>query len=124
MKIPLAHIGEVRRWRVVHLFTLTALLGLCGCAVHPARMPWQFYNDTALTRKVNQAIKDSHVNAANMHVSTFDYTVRLAGSVNTPADKEQAVTAARRVSGVREVLDYIQVAAQPPPAQAMPGNSQ
>jgi len=105
------------RQRAAHFACLAALIGLTGCVGCPTRGPIQYTSDTLTTHRVHAALKEKypHVQPA-IYVKTFDHVVSLSGAVNSPEEKEQVVAAAQRVSGVRAVLDYIQIK-KPAPEQ-------
>ena len=80
-------------------------------------------DDTTITTRVKTAmLNDPGVGGLRIDVDTFKGVVTLSGRVKSQAEKEQAVTLARRVSGVAEVKDALQVipegqSANPPQGQ-------
>jgi osmotically-inducible protein OsmY len=67
-------------------------------------------DDTTITTRVKTAmLNDPAVGGLRIDVDTFKGVVTLSGRVKSAAEKQQAVTLARRVSGVTEVKDSLQV---------------
>jgi hyperosmotically inducible protein len=58
---------------------------------------------------------DDTVKAYQFDVDTADRVVTLSGTVETPAEKEQALLIARQTEGVREVVDRITIGPAPTP---------
>jgi osmotically-inducible protein OsmY len=68
-------------------------------------------DDTTITTRVRTAIlNDPQVGARAIDVATQGGIVTLTGSVVNQAERQQAVALARRVDGVAEVRDALQVA--------------
>lgn len=90
-------------------------LGLAGCA-GPAGSPTQrsageFTDDAAITAKVKSAIATDvgARTAAAVNVDTYRGTVQLTGFVDDKTTAQRAETAAKKVSGVREVKNSIRL---------------
>ncbi len=84
---------------------LTAML--VSCAPWPTEGPIQYMTDKELNHKVKKAVQTAVPSEfPNLKISTFDSYVRFAGRFNTEDKRKAAVEAARRVAGVRDVLDY------------------
>ena len=67
-------------------------------------------DDTTITTRVKSAmLNDPSVGGLRIDVDTFKGAVTLSGRVKSQIEKEQAMTLARRVSGVTEVKDNLQV---------------
>ena len=67
-------------------------------------------DDTTTTTRVKTALlNDKAVGGLSIDVDTFKGVVTLSGRVKSQAEKNQAVTLARRVDGVTEVKDALQV---------------
>jgi osmotically-inducible protein OsmY len=68
--------------------------------------------DIGITTKVKSLLDSdrSVTNAALIQVTTENKVVTLAGAVDTPATKKHAVTVARTVEGVKNVVDNLTVA--------------
>jgi osmotically-inducible protein OsmY len=67
-------------------------------------------DDTTITTRVKTAmLNDPAVGGLRIDVDTFKGAVTLSGAVKNQAEKEQAITLARRVSGVTEVKDNLQI---------------
>jgi len=84
---------------------LTApLLSACGKTVG------ETIDDTTITTRVKTAmLNDPAVGGLRIDVDTFKGAVTLSGSVKSQAEKEQAIALARRVTGVTEVKDNLQI---------------
>ena len=54
-------------------------------------------------------LNDPAVGGLSINVDTFKGVVTLSGRVKTPAERTQALTLARRTTGVVEVKDALQV---------------
>jgi len=77
-------------------------------------------SDELLATAVHDSLShDKRVNAMQLHVSAQQGVVQLTGTVAREADRDAAETIARRVAGVRDVRNQIQVEASP----ATPGTS-
>jgi osmotically-inducible protein OsmY len=67
-------------------------------------------DDTTITTRVKTAmLNDPAVGGLRIDVDTFKGAVTLSGRVKTQAEKQKAIELARRVSGVTEVKDAMQV---------------
>lgn len=67
-------------------------------------------DDTTITTRVKTAmLNDPAVGGLRIDVDTFKGVVTLSGRVKSQAEKDQAVTLARRTQGVVEVKDALQV---------------
>jgi osmotically-inducible protein OsmY len=69
-----------------------------------------FLSDAALTTKIKSKMSlDDHVEARNVHVSTASGVVTLTGTVRSRAERARAVELARDTTGVKSVIDHLQV---------------
>jgi hyperosmotically inducible periplasmic protein len=84
---------------------LTApLLSACGKTVG------QTIDDTTITTRVKTSmLNDPAVGGLRIDVDTFKGAVTLSGRVKNQAEKDQAIALTRRVSGVTEVKDNLQI---------------
>ena len=83
---------------------LVALTVACGKTVG------ETIDDTTTTTRVKTALlNDKAVGGLSIDVDTFKGVVTLSGRVKSQAEKAQAITLARRVDGVTEVKDALQV---------------
>ncbi len=101
------------------LVLLVPLTDACGKTVGEA------IDDTTITTRVKTAmLNDPLVGGLGIDVDTFKGVVTLSGRVKSAEERQQAVTLARRVSGVAEVKDALQVVPEgqqaPAPAQTAP----
>lgn len=93
---------------------LTTLLAAAGVAMTLACAQ----SDAGITTAVKSRLAaDDTVKAYQLDVDTRDRVVTLSGTVETSAEKDQALMLARQTEGVREVVDQITVS----PAAATSG---
>ena len=70
----------------------------------------QTIDDATITTRVKSAmLNDPAVGGTRIDVDTFKGVVTLSGRVKSQAEKDQAIALARRVNGVTEVKDALQV---------------
>ena len=80
-------------------------------SAEPTRGPAQTVADAAITAKVKTALgNDDLVKARNINVDTLRGEVTLNGTVNSAAEKERAISLAKRVDGVANVKDNLRTA--------------
>jgi osmotically-inducible protein OsmY len=97
-------------------------LGLSGCANHMQtkpvgntgeaghRGPVQTVSDATINTRVKATLAaDELVKARNINVDTLRGVVTLNGTVNSAAEKSQAIALARKVEGVADVKDNLKV---------------
>lgn len=83
------------------------LLTACGKTVG------ETIDDATITTRVKAALlNDPDVAGLRIDVDTFKGVVTLSGSVRTAAERDRAVTIARRVSGVSDVKSTLQIQPQ------------
>ena len=69
-------------------------------------------DDSAITSQVKTAIAaDPNLKSQQISVETKNHTVRLAGNVETSAQRDRAKEIATGVTGVRGVVDELKVKA-------------
>jgi hyperosmotically inducible protein len=67
-------------------------------------------DDATITTRVKTAmLNDPAVGGLRIDVDTFKGTVTLSGRVKSQGEKDQAVLLARRINGVVEVKDALQI---------------
>jgi osmotically-inducible protein OsmY len=92
-----------RSWTLALLLALPLTVA-CGKTVTEA------IDDTTITTRVKTAmLNDPSVGGLRIDVDTFKSVVTLTGRVKSQAEHDQAVALARRVNGVSEVKDSLQV---------------
>lgn len=94
------------------LSALVLGFGIAACESTPtSRSTGQFVDDATLTAKVKTEIaRDEGVGqAAQINVDSYRGVVSLAGFVDSKEQARAAVEAARKVEGVREVRNNLQV---------------
>lgn len=90
-----------------------ALVGLAACASDSSgrRSTGEFTDDAATTAKVKTAIATDAgaKTAAAVNVETFKGVVQLTGFVDSEDQATRAVSAAKKVQGVRSVRNDIRI---------------
>ncbi len=91
-----------------------AALAMSGCATQPSEKKetaGQYIDDATVTAKVKTAIaSDVGVKAAaNVNVDTYRGVVQLSGFADSEDQASKAVSAAKKVTGVRSVKNDIRV---------------
>ena len=67
-------------------------------------------DDTTITTRVKTAmLNDPAVGGLRVDVDTFKGVVTLSGRVKTQAEKDQAIALAKKIDGVVEVKDALQI---------------
>ena len=67
-------------------------------------------DDTTITTRVKTAmLNDPTVGGLRIDVDTFKGVVTLSGRVKSQAEKDQAIALARKIDGVTDVKDALQV---------------
>jgi len=102
--------------KLAHTLALGVALALGACATSNApqeqkETTGQYVDDATVTAKVKTAIaSDVGVKAAaNVNVETYRGVVQLSGFADSETQASQAVTAAKKVGGVRSVRNDIRV---------------
>jgi len=89
---------------IVALALLVPLTAACGKTVG------ETIDDTSITTRVKTAmLNDPAVGGLRIDVDTFKGVVTLSGRVKNAAERDQAISLARRTSGVLQVKDALQV---------------
>ena len=89
---------------VLALALLLPLTAACGKTVG------ETIDDTTITTRVKTAmLNDPAVGGLRIDVDTFKGVVTLSGRVKNDSEKAQALSLARRTTGVVEVKDALQV---------------
>ena len=84
---------------------------LAAAGEAPQRGPVQTASDATITAKVKAKLAaDDLVKARNINVDTLRGVVQLNGTVNSVAEKAQALALARNTDGVIEVKDNLKLA--------------
>jgi len=85
-------------------FLLAVTVAGCG------RTIGETIDDTTITTRVKTAmLNDPAVGGLRIDVDTFKGVVTLSGRVKSQAERDQAIALARRVGGVAEVKDALQI---------------
>jgi osmotically-inducible protein OsmY len=83
---------------------------LAGCLVYVQPGPaFSAASDPWITAKTKIALATAGVKPMDINVDTVDGVVTLHGTVNTPEEKARAAEEARKITGVREVRNVLQV---------------
>jgi hypothetical protein len=92
------------RASLLAILLVVPLITACGKTVTEA------IDDTTITTRVKTAmLNDPAVGGLRIDVDTFRSVVTLSGRVKSQAEHDQAVGLARRVNGVSEVKDALQI---------------
>jgi osmotically-inducible protein OsmY len=97
---------QLNRFKALALAVVLAapLTAACGKTVG------ETIDDTTTTTRVKTALlNDQQVGGLSIDVDTFKGVVTLPGRVRSPEEKAQAIALTRRVEGVAEVKDALQV---------------
>lgn len=80
---------------------------MAGCAGGPQQASTgEYVDDTVLATRVKSALlRDPEVSGLDLQVETFKGRVQLSGFVDNEAQAQRAEAIARRVEGVREVVN-------------------
>jgi len=93
-------------WKRSLLATILAVPLLAGCG----KTIGETIDDTTITTRVKTAmLNDPAVGGLGIDVDTYKGVVTLSGRVKSQAEHEQALAVARRIDGVTEVKDALQV---------------
>src|SRR5436190_12734614 len=93
-------------WKRSLLATILAVPLVAGCG----KTVGETIDDTTITTRVKTAmLNDPAVGGLRIDVDTFRGAVTLSGRVKSQMEKEQAIAIARRVSGVTQVKDALQI---------------
>lgn len=99
----MSHLGSFKTVALA-LILATPLTVACGKTVG------ETIDDATTTTRVKTALlNDPAVGGLRIDVDTFKGVVTLSGRVKSDAEKAQAITLARRIDGVTEVKDALQV---------------
>ena len=98
------------------LGVVSIALALVGCHTMTGRTAGRYIDDQTLTTEVKtKLVADRLANLTRVNVTTQNGVVYLTGSVDTPDRAQRAAELANSVSGVRQVVNQIQVASTTPP---------
>jgi osmotically-inducible protein OsmY len=93
-------------WTTTVLAAILAAPLLAGCG----KTIGETIDDTTITTRVKTAmLNDPAVGGLSIDVDTYKGAVTLSGRVKSQAEHDQAVALARKVDGVTEVKDALQV---------------
>lgn len=85
---------------------LVLVLLLSGCAAKNSATR----DDASISTRVKIALlSDPQVGALRLDAKTFQGVVTLSGSVRSQADVDQAIAAARKIRGVRDVKSELRI---------------
>src|SRR6476469_520981 len=108
---------ELSCWKSLPLAVLLAVPMIAACG----KTITETIDDTTITTRVKTAmLNDPAVGGLRIDVDTFRGAVTLSGRVKSDAERQQAITLARRVTGVTQVKDNLQVIPENSNAPATP----
>jgi osmotically-inducible protein OsmY len=83
---------------------------LAGCTALTGETAGQSIDDTVLTSEVKAKLGDEKlINTTRISVKTERGVVYLTGAVGTSEERDKAVSIAKNVKGVREVVDHLAI---------------
>jgi len=83
---------------------------LAGCTTLTGETAGQSIDDTVLTSEIKARLGDEKlINTTRISVKTERGVVYLTGAVGTSAERNKAISIAKNVKGVREVVDHLEV---------------
>lgn len=93
-------------WKMTLLATILAAPLAAGCG----KTIGETIDDTTITTRVKTAmLNDPAVGGLSIDVDTYKGVVTLSGRVKSQGERDQALSLARRVDGVTEVKDALQL---------------
>jgi osmotically-inducible protein OsmY len=98
--------SKLSYWKtwVLAIVLMAPLTAACGKTVG------ETIDDTTITTRVKTAmLNDPAVGGMRIDVDTFKGVVTLSGRVKTQAEKDQAIGLARKIDGVVQVKDALQI---------------
>jgi len=98
--------------------------------VGPPRVTWDATKDAWITARIrSELMLDPDIRSGNYTIDTENGSVYLIGSARSQAELERATRIARYITGVKQVVSYVElrpgtpIAAQPMPSAAISGSS-
>jgi osmotically-inducible protein OsmY len=99
--------SKLSYWKSL-LLAIVLIAPLAGAAC--GKTVGETIDDTTITTRVKTAmLNDPTVGGLRIDVDTFKGVVTLSGRVKTQAEKDQAIALARKIDGVVDVKDALQV---------------
>jgi osmotically-inducible protein OsmY len=93
-------------WKMTLLAAIVTLPLAAGCG----KTIGETIDDTTITTRVKTSmLNDPAVSGTGIDVDTFKGVVTLSGRVKSQAEHDQALALARKVDGVTEVKDALQI---------------
>src|SRR5262245_20713855 len=93
-------------WKMAILAAVVAMPLVAGCG----KTVGETIDDTTITTRVKTSmLNDPAVGGLGIDVDTFKGVVTLSGRVKSESERQQAVALARKVDGVSDVKDALQV---------------
>jgi osmotically-inducible protein OsmY len=93
-------------WKMTLLATILVAPFVTGCG----KTIGETIDDTTITTRVKTSmLNDPAVGGLSIDVDTYKGVVTLSGRVKSQAEHDQALSLARRVDGVTQVKDALQV---------------
>jgi osmotically-inducible protein OsmY len=91
---------------ILLVFTVIAPMFLTACG----KTVGETIDDATITTRVKTALlNDPDVGGLRIDVDTFKGVVTLSGAVKSEAERDKAITLARRISGVTDVKSTLQI---------------
>lgn len=101
--------GE-RKYSGILVLVVLVQFFLAGCTSLTGETAGQSIDDTVLTSEVKAKLgNEKLINTTRISVKTERGVVYLTGAVGTSEERNKAVSIAKNVTGVREVVDHLEV---------------
>lgn len=106
------------------ILLVALMLALPLSVMNCAKTITETLDDTTITTRVKTSLlNDPNVGGLRIDVDTFKSVVTLTGRVRSADEREQAIALARRVQGVSEVKDSLEVVAADATAPVSPATA-
>jgi osmotically-inducible protein OsmY len=93
-------------WKMTLLAAMVAMPLVAGCG----KTIGETIDDTTITTRVKTSmLNDPAVSGTGIDVDTYKGVVTLSGRVKSQAEHDQALALARKVDGVTDVKDALQI---------------
>jgi osmotically-inducible protein OsmY len=93
-------------WKMTFLAAMVAMPLVAGCG----KTIGETIDDTTITTRVKTSmLNDPGIGGASIDVDTYKGVVTLSGRVKSQAEHDQALALARKVDGVTDVKDALQI---------------
>jgi osmotically-inducible protein OsmY len=103
-------LNQLKTFLVILCVATTGTALVTGCySGRPHETLTQDREDRVITSRVEGALQGTDYKFPDVKVETIDRSVRLTGSVDTPAHRDEAGELAQQAGDVKEVINHINV---------------